>query len=80
MNELRDALEEYLAVRRSLGFDLRLPASLLRNFICFLEDNEATYITRALAVRWAVNNPATPSRLPGPDAWEWSAASPAGAA
>jgi integrase len=53
MNELRDALEEYLAVRRSLGFDLRLPASLLRNFVSFLEANGATYITRALAVRWA---------------------------
>ena len=40
-------------MRRSLGFDLRLPASLRRNFVSFLEANEATYITRALAVRWA---------------------------
>jgi integrase/recombinase XerD len=53
MSELRDALEEYLAVRRHLGFALRLPASLLRNFVSFLEANEATYITRALAVHWA---------------------------
>jgi integrase/recombinase XerD len=53
MSELRDALEEYLAVRRSLGFELRRPARLLRNFVSFLEANEATYITRALAVRWA---------------------------
>ncbi|MDZ7752075.1 MAG: site-specific integrase [Gammaproteobacteria bacterium] len=53
MNQLRDALEEYLAVRRSLGFGLRIPASLLHNFVSFLEANEATYITRALAIRWA---------------------------
>ena len=53
MSELRQALEDYIAVRRSLGFGLRLPARLLRNFISFLEANEATYITRDLAVRWA---------------------------
>ena len=66
MNELRDALEEYLAVRRSLGFDLRLPASLLRNFVSFLEANEATYITRALAVRWAEQ-----PRDAQPATWAW---------
>ena len=53
MSELRQALEDYIAVRRSLGFDLRLPARSLRNFVSFVEANEATYITRELAVRWA---------------------------
>jgi len=53
MSALRDALEEYLAVRRSLGFTLRRPASLLRNFVAFLDANEAPCITQALAVRWA---------------------------
>lgn len=53
MSDLRQALEDYLAVRRSLGFDLRLPASSLRNFVSFVEANKATYITRELAVRWA---------------------------
>ena len=66
MSALRDALEEYLAVRRSLGFDLRLPASLLRNFVSFLEANEATYITRALAVRWAEQ-----PRDAQPATWAW---------
>ncbi len=38
MSELREALEDYLTVRRSLGFELRLPASLLRNFAaCAIE-------------------------------------------
>ena len=53
MSELRQALEDYIAVRRSLGFDLRLPARSLRNFVSFVEANEATSITRELAVRWA---------------------------
>lgn len=53
MSELRQALEEYIAVRRSLGFALRLPARLLRNFVSFVEANHSTYITTALAVRWA---------------------------
>ena len=66
MSELRQALEDYIAVRRSLGFDLRLPASLLRNFISFVEANEATYITRELAVRWAKQ---TDSAQPATWAW-----------
>jgi integrase/recombinase XerD len=53
MSELRQALEDYMAVRHRLGFDLRLPARLLRHFISFVEANEATYITTELAVRWA---------------------------
>ena len=53
MSALRQALEDYIAVRRSLGFELRLPARMLRNFISFVEANEATYITSELAVRWA---------------------------
>ena len=53
MSELRQALEDYIAVRRSLGFDLRLPARLLCNFVSFVEANNSTYITRELAVRWA---------------------------
>jgi len=46
-------LDEYIALRRRLGFHLRLPARLLRNFVAFVEANEATYITTQLAVRWA---------------------------
>jgi integrase len=53
MSELRQALEEYIAVRRGLGFDLRLSTRLLRNFVSFVEANAATYVTTALAVRWA---------------------------
>ena len=66
MSELRQALDDYLAVRRRLGFDLRLPASLLRNFIAFVEANEASYITTALAIRWAKR-----PRGAQPATWAW---------
>lgn len=66
MSELRQALEDYIALRRGLGFDLRLPARLLRNFIAFVEANKAPYITRALAVRWAKQ-----PRDAQPATWAW---------
>jgi hypothetical protein len=37
MKELRTALEEYLNVRRMFGFKLRIPGSLLRNFVTYAD-------------------------------------------
>lgn len=53
MSPLRKAVEDYLAMRRALGFKLRLPAGMLRAFASFLERERASHITTALAVRWA---------------------------
>lgn len=53
MSELRIALEEYLAVRRALGFELRLLGGALHNFVSFLEDQGASYITSEKALSWA---------------------------
>ena len=53
MSSLGEALNEYLAIRRALGFELREVASCLRNFVTFLETNSATHITTELALRWA---------------------------
>lgn len=50
---LREALEEYLKVRRMFGFKLRIPGSLLRKFVTYAEREAASFITRELAVRWA---------------------------
>jgi integrase len=50
---LREALEEYLKVRRMFGFKLRIPGSLLRKFVTYAEREEASCITRELAVQWA---------------------------
>jgi integrase len=53
MSELRAALEEYLAVRRALGFKLRLAGRLLQRFIDFADHEGATFITMELALRWS---------------------------
>jgi integrase/recombinase XerD len=53
MSELRQALNDYIAVRRSLGFQLRVPAGSLRNFVAFMEAQGSSYITTELALRWA---------------------------
>lgn len=66
MSELRQALGEYLAIRRSLGFELRLPASLLHRFVAFVEAENTPYITTDLALRWA-KQPADAQ----PSTWAW---------
>lgn len=66
MNLLEQALNEYVTIRRSLGFRLRLPASLLRNFVAFLKAEGAAYITTELALRWA-----TLPRKAQPSTWTW---------
>src|SRR5207253_1960535 len=40
-------------LRHSLGFRLREPGGLLRNFVAFLQAEGASHITRELALRWA---------------------------
>jgi integrase len=54
MNPLRDAVAEYIALRRSLGFKLRDMATGLTDFASFLEHHAASTITTALAVQWAM--------------------------
>ena len=54
MKPLRSAVEDYIALRRSLGFKLRATATGLTEFAAFLEQKEATYITTALALEWAM--------------------------
>jgi len=49
---LREALEEYLKVRRMFGFKL-ITGSLLQGFVAYAENEDASYITTELAVRWA---------------------------
>ena len=53
MNTLLQALDEYLALRQAMGFQVRDARSLLGRFIAFLEQQEATYITHELALHWA---------------------------
>jgi len=53
VKRLEQALNEYLRIRRSLGYRLREPEGLLRNFIAFLQAERVSYITRQVALRWA---------------------------
>jgi len=54
MKALREAIEEYITLRRSLGFKLRDMADDLRKFAGFLEEKAAPYITTELALEWAM--------------------------
>ena len=66
MNKLQKALDEYLSIRRNLGFDLRILESSMRNFISFMECEGAAHITTELAVGWA--------KIPDnvqPATWSW---------
>ena len=53
MNTLRQAVDEYLSLRRNLGFKLREAGKALLDFVTFMEQHRATYITQALALAWA---------------------------
>ena len=45
-------LDQYLAVRRRLGYDLRTSERILRRFTRFADDEHATQIDTALFLRW----------------------------
>jgi integrase/recombinase XerD len=53
MTTLRAAVDRYLALRRSLGFDLVVPGGLLRRFADFGERKRAAFVTIDLVLRWA---------------------------
>jgi integrase len=54
VKNLREALVQYLAVRRALGTRLAEPEGTLGQFVNFLEGEGASRITTALALRWAM--------------------------
>jgi integrase len=53
MSPLRLVLADYLAVRRSLGYQLVRPEKLLGQFITYLEDAGAETVTTGHALAWA---------------------------
>lgn len=57
MKPLREALGDYLAVRRALGTQLREAGSTLGQFLDFLEAEGASSITIQHALRWAMLPP-----------------------
>ena len=63
MTVLRDAVADYLTIRRALGFKLVEHHRLLYDFVAFLEQVGASTITTELAVAWAV-------RCRGTEGWK----------
>lgn len=53
MSTLRQALEEYLQVRRALGYKLREAGAELPRFLNFMDERRAEHITARLALEWA---------------------------
>ena len=53
MTPVRQALADYLRIRRRLGFKLEGDQRMLENFVGFLEQASAQRITTDLALMWA---------------------------
>lgn len=53
MNDLAQATQDYLAVRRALGFKLQLHGRLLPDLVAFLDDAGSEFVTTDLALQWA---------------------------
>ena len=57
MSTLREAVREYLTMRRALGFKLHDVGNGLLDFATFMEQQRASYITQQLALKWAQQPP-----------------------
>lgn len=57
MSDLGRNLQEYLTIRRSLGFKLERAAKLLADFVAFAEQADADTVTTELALAWAILPP-----------------------
>lgn len=54
MSELRQTAEEYLAIRRAMGFKLNRHARILRDFVEYLAAGGQETITTSAALEWAM--------------------------
>ncbi len=55
MSNLRAHLDDYVTLRRSLGFALKEADWLLPSFVAYLEAHDARHLTVDLALRWATS-------------------------
>jgi integrase len=53
MTGLRRALSAYLRTRRALGFKLKRDGELLPQFVAYLDERGASFVTTAAAIAWA---------------------------
>lgn len=54
MTTLLTLLQDYLAMRRALGYKLHSVGSGLKTFVAFMQDRQAEFITTQLALEWAL--------------------------
>jgi integrase/recombinase XerD len=57
MSRLRTAAEDYLAMRRTLGFKLTSQGRLLLEFIDYCEEHQLAHVRTDAAIDWATNPP-----------------------
>jgi integrase/recombinase XerD len=57
MNTLSQAVDDYLELRRGLGFKLVNYGAWLTEFVSFLEQKRTSHITTALALQFAMLHP-----------------------
>src|SRR5689334_6628117 len=53
MKSLTHAVDDYIALRRSLGFKLREYGDCLHEFVSYLSKNRSSHITNKLALEYA---------------------------
>lgn len=53
MSNMQQAVQDYLEIRRALGFGLQATECRLRDWLRFMQQEGASHITAELAVRWA---------------------------
>ena len=53
MTALRQALDDYLTIRRQLGFKLEVDGRLLERFVAFVDESGEGRVTTELALAWA---------------------------
>lgn len=53
MKSLQQAAQDYIRMRRHLGFKMRHEERRLKRFVSFMEQQKASYITTKLALKWA---------------------------
>ena len=53
MSTLRTLLQDYLTMRRALGYKLRSDGASLSSFVSFMEQQQADFISTSQALAWA---------------------------
>ncbi len=56
------AIDNYLAIRRAAGFQLKVQESLLRHFARYAADRSQTHVCRQTAIDWAAQAPSPSQR------------------